>query len=261
MPLYIADYRLDTARLSAAEHGAYLLLIMEYWASGSLPDDDRQLARIACMTDREWKAAKPIVRGFFQDGWKHHRIDAELAKAEDKHKRRAAAGSAGGNAKAAKAKPPSNASSNATASVHSNALPSSPDLGSSGDDASAPKAILDRMTEELAQAGGKALNWTVAGLFVLSVPIGWKQQGCDWQLDVLPTIAAVSARAGPSSIASWSYFTRAVTEARDRRTKPLPEIEVRHDNPGSSKPAMLDAADRLIARTDEAAFGSGPGRH
>jgi uncharacterized protein YdaU (DUF1376 family) len=92
MPLYIADYRLDTARLSASEHGAYLLLIMEYWAAGSLPEDDRQLARIAAMTDREWKAAKPIVQRFFQDGWTHKRIDAELKKAAATiDKRRAAA--------------------------------------------------------------------------------------------------------------------------------------------------------------------------
>jgi uncharacterized protein YdaU (DUF1376 family) len=50
MPLYIADYRKDTAHLSAAEHGAYLLLIMHYWSTGSLPVEDAPLARIAAMT-------------------------------------------------------------------------------------------------------------------------------------------------------------------------------------------------------------------
>ena len=81
MPLYIADYRADTARLSTAEHGAYLLLIMEYWHAGGLPDDDKLLARIAGMSGRQWKKAKPTIQPLFQPGWKHKRIDAELERA------------------------------------------------------------------------------------------------------------------------------------------------------------------------------------
>ena len=102
MPFYVGDYLRDTRRLNAAEHGAYLLLIMEYWTAGSLPDDDSQLARIACMTPSEWKRSRPIVQAFFQDGWHHKRIDAELAKTSEKITKRKASGKAGGMAKAAK---------------------------------------------------------------------------------------------------------------------------------------------------------------
>lgn len=91
MPLYIADYRADTARLSTLEHGAYLLLIMEYWRGGGLPSDDRQLARITCMTDREWKKVKPTIESFFQPGWKHKRIDEELAHCAEVSSKRSAA--------------------------------------------------------------------------------------------------------------------------------------------------------------------------
>jgi uncharacterized protein YdaU (DUF1376 family) len=90
MPLYVADYLRDTRRLTAAEHGAYLLLIMEYWTSGELPDDDRQLARIACMSAPQWRRTRPNVQGFFHDGWKHKRIDAELARSAEISSKRSA---------------------------------------------------------------------------------------------------------------------------------------------------------------------------
>lgn len=92
MPLYVADYLRDTRRLTAAEHGAYLLLIMEYWTAGKLPDDDKQLARIASMSAVEWKRARPNIEGFFLAGWKgHKRLDKEIAKSTDISNKRAAA--------------------------------------------------------------------------------------------------------------------------------------------------------------------------
>lgn len=83
MPLYVADYRADTAHLSTMQHGAYLLLIMHYWQTGGLPDDDEQLARIACCAQVEWKRLRPVIVKFFADGWKHSRIEQELAKAAE----------------------------------------------------------------------------------------------------------------------------------------------------------------------------------
>lgn len=92
MPLYVPDYRADTAHLGALEHGAYLLLIMHYWLTGGLPDDEKQLSRIACTTDTEWRRCRPVIEKFFEPGWKHRRIEKELAKAADiSGKRRGAA--------------------------------------------------------------------------------------------------------------------------------------------------------------------------
>lgn len=92
MPLYVADYLADTRRLTTLEHGAYLLLIMEYWQKGSLPSGDEQLARIAGLSKKAWADAKANIEPMFYDGWRHKRIDAELATAKSiSEKRRKAA--------------------------------------------------------------------------------------------------------------------------------------------------------------------------
>lgn len=96
MSLHVGDYRRDTAHLDAAEHGAYLLLIMHYWSTGGLPDDDQKLARIACMSARDWQKVRPTIAAFFKDGWRHGRIDSELVDAQARYERRAAAGKKGG---------------------------------------------------------------------------------------------------------------------------------------------------------------------
>lgn len=88
MPLFVADYLADTAHLTAAEHGAYLMLVMNYWQRGKpLPADDRKLARIARMSDAEWQISRDTLAEFFheEDGlWSHKRIEAEIAVAEEK---------------------------------------------------------------------------------------------------------------------------------------------------------------------------------
>lgn len=111
MPLYVADYLADTAHLSAAESGAYLHLIMHYWANGGLPVDDKKLARIAKMTAGEWDEARETIAEFFADGWKHGRIEKELAEANASYERRANAGRKGGLASRKPEQPESNASS------------------------------------------------------------------------------------------------------------------------------------------------------
>lgn len=84
MSWHIGDYKRDTGHLRTVEHGAYFLLIMHYWARGALPNDDGQLARIAGMTDKEWRVARPTLAAFFQPGWRHGRVEDELAAARER---------------------------------------------------------------------------------------------------------------------------------------------------------------------------------
>jgi uncharacterized protein YdaU (DUF1376 family) len=103
MPLYIGDYLRDTSRLTTVGHGAYLLLLMDYWVNGSpLPDDDDQLAAVARMPLKEWKRLRPTVQQFFSvaDGiWRHKRVDAELLRKSVISATRSAAGKDGAEKK------------------------------------------------------------------------------------------------------------------------------------------------------------------
>ncbi len=86
MPFYVADYLTDTAHLSAAEHGAYLLLILHYWTRRGLPSDEESIRRITRLSPRQWTQSRDILRDLFSDDWRHKRVDAELAQVIEKSK-------------------------------------------------------------------------------------------------------------------------------------------------------------------------------
>lgn len=96
MPLYVGDYLGDTGHLTTTQHGAYLLLLMHYWRKGELPDDDRQLSKIAKLPLKTWCDYRATIQDFFHDGWKHKRIEAELEKMVRVSAKRAIAGQKGG---------------------------------------------------------------------------------------------------------------------------------------------------------------------
>jgi uncharacterized protein YdaU (DUF1376 family) len=96
MPLYVGDYLGDTGHLTTTQHGAYLLLLMHYWRKGELPDDDRQLSKIAKLPLKTWCDYRATLQDFFYDGWKHKRIEVELEKMVRVSAKRAIAGQKGG---------------------------------------------------------------------------------------------------------------------------------------------------------------------
>lgn len=106
MPFYPADYLAATGHLTPAQHGAYLLLILHYWNKGGLPTEEKMLARVARMSEREWRANRDTLSEFFSADWKHDRIEKEIEKARTKSEARAEFGARGGNAKALKNKAP-----------------------------------------------------------------------------------------------------------------------------------------------------------
>lgn len=99
MPVYIGDYLADTMRLSTLQHGAYFLLMLEYWRQGPLPDDMDELSAIARAERKTWdKSIWPTLKRFFskaEDGLLHQkRADIELGIAANKSSKRSAAANA-----------------------------------------------------------------------------------------------------------------------------------------------------------------------
>ena len=105
MPLYVADYLSATSRLTTEQHGAYLLLLMDYWKSGPPPDDDGVLAQITRLSPAAWSNARTMLQAFFQvqsGQWSHHRVDEELAKANHNKEVNSKRGKAGAAARYSK---------------------------------------------------------------------------------------------------------------------------------------------------------------
>lgn len=106
MQLYVGDYLADTLDLTTEQHGAYLLILMTMWQhDAKLPNDPVKLARIARMTPAKFRPVwDEISRFFVVEGDKitNPRLTKEREKAAEKSTKRAAAGRAGGQAKALK---------------------------------------------------------------------------------------------------------------------------------------------------------------
>lgn len=101
-PFYVGDYLGDTQRLTTEQHGAYLLLMLDYWRAGPPPDDDEVLRQIAKQDAKVWKRTRSALARMFQviDGeWHHKRIDAELKVAEENAERRSSKAKAAAEAR------------------------------------------------------------------------------------------------------------------------------------------------------------------
>ncbi|VVT52244.1 Uncharacterized phage-associated protein YdaU [Kosakonia radicincitans] len=104
MQLYIADYLADTMHLSTEEHGAYLLLMFNYWQTGRAIPKNR-LAKIARLSNERWSAVEASLKEFFNDNgteWVQERIERDLEAVRSSVNQKSAAGKASARARKAK---------------------------------------------------------------------------------------------------------------------------------------------------------------
>lgn len=84
--IYVRNYVADTMHLTTEEHGAYLLLIFNYWQTGK-PIPVSRLARITRLSNERWTDVERSLGEFFNDngsGWEPVRID-QLAGGDHGH--------------------------------------------------------------------------------------------------------------------------------------------------------------------------------
>lgn len=99
--LYPADYLADTMHLTTEEHGAYLLLIFNYWQTGkAIPK--KRLQKIARIPNDRWPSVEDSLSEFFSDDgecWTHERIERDLETVNGALEQRVRAGKASAEAR------------------------------------------------------------------------------------------------------------------------------------------------------------------
>jgi hypothetical protein len=89
---------------------------------------------------------------------------------------------------------------------------------------------LDWLEAKLRQAAGGCLNQAAASLCSMADPIRWIENGCNLEVDILPTVAARAQRAPAGRVMSWGFFTQAVADAKAARERPMPSGEAQPGN-------------------------------
>ena len=110
-------------------------------------------------------------------------------------------------------------------------------------------ALYERLTE----AANGALHPLAIGLASVGEPLSWLKEGADLDVDVLPVVKAVSRRAHQNGqqISTWGYFARPVAEAKARRERGLPQVDL----PAPGQPTISEILARDKAERERAAGG------
>lgn len=88
LPLYITDYRGDTAHLTLEQHGAYFLFLMEQWEKGYV-QNDKGIIKKVLMGNKITEDVTDVLSEFFncidenENIWTQPRLERERFKAEE----------------------------------------------------------------------------------------------------------------------------------------------------------------------------------
>jgi uncharacterized protein YdaU (DUF1376 family) len=272
MRLFTSDYRDGTVALSFELQGFYVRILTYLHDGESVPADPAALATFLHCNARTVRALLPklIAAGklYEADGLlRNKRVDRDLEPNSSPIETEVDLNSNGidaeldVNSARTSEKPESNQEPENCTMEDSTSISTSisiPEPTSVVPEATrgcaAKKIDLDELEGKLRGACNGALaNPAVAqGLFDLSTPLMWLNQGCDLDLDVLPTLRGIGQREHGKGIASWGYFTKPVTAALRRREAGLPAVEAApvkstRSNDGSNVLAFLNSRDGVPA--------------
>lgn len=224
---YPSDFVSGTYRLTAEEKGVYAVLLdLMYDAGKPIVDDAQELGRVCGCSTRRFNQikAKLVEDGkiIVRDGTiSNSRFEKQVIKEEIEHKKLSE-----NAAKSHFKRDENKTTSNKNNSLSEKGHQPNPEARSQKPEVVVTKPPEDQSTDDidatelqgqLVKAAGDCLHRTSPQLEMVSDPLSWLSNGCDLKLDILPTLKATGARRPPASVRSWSYFTEAVHEARDRR--------------------------------------------
>ena len=128
MQLYVADYLADTYHLTTEEHGAYFLMLMNYWQTAK-PLKSERIASLVRMDKESFAEIEPTLKEFFtvnENGdWVHDRIQADLKGALDKSVKATESAKKRWAKKALNNEPKKDGNANASANVEETQSPKS----------------------------------------------------------------------------------------------------------------------------------------
>lgn len=250
-PRYTGDYGRKTEHLSLTQHGAYALLLDWYYSNAKpLPLEWVQMHRICkAVAPQEQDAVQTVVTMFFQqtmDGWRNERADEELEKRKgiseirrkaqaEKERQRLEKEGANGGAKEG-------------ANAHTSTATST---GSKMDDDS---ATVFKLGERIAEVVGWKDDPRWMGNY--SRLAAWLAGGCDFEIDILPTIKKVMANKRGSKPRTLNYFEKAIADAYATRTTPM---EKGTPNATNRKDARKDGKSERAKQAILEGLNIGPG--
>ena len=266
----------DTSHLTTVEHGAYLLLLMAMWrAGGSLPNDDIRLARITKLSLDKWRKVAPNVMEFMTvDGQAvtQKRLKLEFEIASSKTEKLAAAGRAGGRAKALKNinRKPSDARETPEAiGCHSpseslaNQIPETRDQITASSSFHSEEAVAAAADEKISkeeierrciQAAGFGEMSGIGKLAALVL------SESDLETRVLPIIrdSARGLRASGRKPENWIYFVKAVSDPDRKALPPSASVSDPVGFYAAASSPQLEAWQEYRRRTEGRTFPTDP---
>jgi len=231
MPMYWDAYLADTTHLTTEEHGAYLLLLAAMWRrDGSVPDNDKDNARILGLSLAKWRKIKQRLSPFLtfeNESISQKNLQKIWEKTQEKIQKNKQNGAKGGRPKSNDnndlAKPNGFNSVNPNESIpypYPEPEPKDDDYHHLDDD---EKNRLDLIEAKLRRAA-KLENSPAPMLFDISPILMMMKEGFDIDRQIIPVIKKISDNRDTSKITSWKYFATAIkNESSTPQGKSIPK--------------------------------------
>lgn len=231
---YPRDFIEGTIGMDIKIKGVYrLVLDLIYMQGGELPDDSRYISGLLGCSVKMWNSAREeLLRDDkiqLKNGYlTNYRASKEIesyAKYQQKQSENRSRPNKNNNL----AEPPS---------FHTEPY-TKPDITTLK--GAGAKHDLNGLENKLREAANLEHSISPA-LMQLSDPIRWIENGCDLDLDIIPTLRAKSR----GRVSSWSYFSNPVFEARDKRLAPAPDVQAIPQRKSNANPSVAEIAMRRV---------------